>query len=552
MFDPIPDATRRIVVSLLLLTAVFQGTSAQPQANSGQPGRCTEAPSSAPAIEDAPTWSRWGAGLRNLRTRSAEEAGLAADEVPQLRLQWAFAIPGVDDMRSQPAVAGSWLFLAGRDSVVRGLDARTGCIIWTTALDAPLRSGVTIAEAGREGPVLFIGDESGYVHALEARTGELLWSRRVSDHPHAWITGTPTAYDGKLYVPVSSIEVAMAQDPGYQCCTFRGQVVALDASDGEVLWQYFSIAEAPSERGTNREGTALFGPSGAPVWSAVTVDTMRNQLYFGVGQNYTQPWTSESSAIHAVDVKTGKRKWVFQATQGDAWNMACSSTKALPDLPPDYSANCPENSGVDFDFGAPPMLVSLRDGRDVLVAGQKSGVVYGLDPTQEGTVLWKTRVGRGGLLGGVHWGMAAQDDLVLVPVSDREDDVSYEHESAPGIVALNARTGDVDWSAPALDDTCTDVQGCFPGFSAAATAIPGALLAGSLDGRIQAFSTKDGRRLWAFDTAQRFDAVNEVSGRGGSIDVAGPVVAGGMLYVLSGYGNFDQMPGNVLLAYSVE
>ena len=188
----------------------------------------------------------------------------------------------------------------------------------------------------------------------------------------------------------------------------------------------------------------------------------------------------------------------------------------------------------------------------MLVAGQKSGMVYGLDPDREGNVVWKTRVGRGGILGGVHWGMAAQDSLVLVPVSDRYDGEIYEREAAPDIVALDASSGEIMWSAPALDDVCQSRPGCFPGFSAPATAVPGAILAGSLDGYLQAFSTEDGRRLWAFNTAQQFQATNGGYGQGGSIDVAGPVVAGGIVYVLSGYPIFDQMPGDVLLAFSIE
>lgn len=515
-------------------------------------GWCSDSSAIAPDIESAEAWASWGADFHNLRSRSVDETGLTASNIHKLQLKWAFAITGVKDMRSQPTVTENWLYLAGRDSTIRALDAKTGCIRWETTVKAPLRSGTVLADLGRDHPGLLAVDDAGNIHALDAMTGAMLWSVRADKHKYAWITGTPVPYKGKVYVPVSSIEVAMAQNPTYECCTFRGKVVALNAKNGEIIWTYTTVANSPKKQDTNDSGATLWGPSGASVWSSVTIDENRNRLYVGTGQNLTQPWTQESSAIHAIDIDTGERMWIFQGTEGDAWNMACTSEKYLPGLPKDHSDNCPEDAGPDFDFGAAPMLVTLPDDRQVLVAGQKSGVVFGLDPNRNGSVIWKTRVGRGGKLGGVHWGMAADGKVVYVPISDRADGKDYEQEARPGMVALDASNGKLLWSVAGMEGACENEIGCHPGFSSPPTAIPGAVLAGSLNGYLQSFSSEDGRRLWSFNATREIKTVNGTKGRGGSIDVAGPVVAGNMVYMLSGYGTFGQMPGNLLLAFSLE
>lgn len=540
-----------IVLAAVCLFSVL--TCAQPGLVEDPRAQCADEGADAEGSQVVVGWEDWGGDPRNLRARAPGDVVLSAETVDDLELRWAFAIDGATDMRSQPAVAGRRLFLAGRDGAVRALDARLGCVLWETKGEVPLRSGVALGE-GRDGrQALFVGDDEGVVHALDSATGERLWSVSVSDHPHAWITGTPAAHGGRLYVPVSSTEVGMAQDPAYECCTFRGGVIALDAASGEIVWEYRAVRESPVARAPSSDGTAQWGPSGAAVWSTPTIDTVRKRLYFGVGQNYSLPWTEESSAIHAIDLETGERRWVFQATQADAWNMACSPVKTLPDLPANHTANCPAESGRDFDFGAPPMLVELEDGRELLVAGQKSGVVYALDPDEEGAVVWETRVGRGGLLGGIHWGLAAQDELVFVPVSDRFDGVSYDHAPAAGLVALRAATGEVAWSASAPADSCSGKpRGCDGGFSAPVTVVPGAVLAGSLAGVLTAFSVEGGRPLWSFDTVREFTTVDGSLGSGGSVDVAGPIVAGDMMFAVSGYSGFGQMPGNVLLAFSTK
>lgn len=538
---------------IIMVTAVGFFFSASPElfaANS----TCKQPPSEKPVLHPEKSWTGWGVDIHNHRSVTTKSTGITSNNLSRLTLKWTFAVPEVSDMRSQPAVAGNWLFFGDRTGTVRALHSQNGCVIWETNIGAPVRNGTVLAEAGNENTMVLIGDDEGTLHALDSVSGEIIWKKRISEHPHAWITGSPAVVDDKIYVPMSSKEVGIAQNPNYECCTFRGKVAALAIGTGDMLWEYFTVSEKPIQSGTNDRGVPLWAPSGAPVWSTITIDTTRNQLYFGTGQNYTHPWTNESSAIHAVNMDTGRRSWVFQATEGDAWNMACSSIKVLPDLPEEYADNCPEDKGPDFDFGAAPVLVSLSSEKDILVAAQKSGSVYGLDPDNNGTPVWQTNVGRGGMLGGVHWGISVKGETVFVPVSDRYDGEEYGSEPSPGISALNAKDGSVLWTVTENPEVCEDKTGCFPGFSSPVTVAGDVLFAGSLSGRFYAFDTTNGKELWSIDTDENFskEVINGIEGRGGSIDVDGPVVANGMVYISSGYGFFGQMPGNVLLAFSVE
>ncbi len=90
---------------------------------------------------------------------------------------------------------------------------------------------------------------------------------------------------------------------------------------------------------------------------------------------------------------------------------------------------------------------------------------------------------------------------------------------------------------------------CSPAQSAAITAIPGVIFSGAVDGHMRAYSSRDGKVIWDFDTSREFDAVNGGKASGGAIDGPGPVVAGGMLFMTSGYGIWGGKAGNVLLAF---
>jgi polyvinyl alcohol dehydrogenase (cytochrome) len=485
--------------------------------------------------------SGWGGNLKATNYRTSEQSGITRDNIGSLSLKWAFAYPDASDMRSKPAIMGKWL-LAGNSASgdVYAIDRLTGKLGWHVTASNGIRSGIVVAKRGNTYTAYF-ADGATYVYALDVRNGKILWSTKAGVGDLAMNTGTVAVYGGKVFVPISSLEVLAAMDGNFNCCTTSGGVAALDSKTGKLLWYHRVIPGKATARNDKKNGKPFFGPSGAPVWSSPTVDVKRNLLYIGTGENYSLPATTSSDAIQAVNMSTGKLVWNFQATEGDAWNMAC------PVL-----VNCPGSNGRDLDFGMAPLLVSGKDGKQRLLAGQKAGVVYALDP-QNGKLLWKTRIGKGGALGGVHWGMAADSENVYAanadnPVALNMDDSTLK--GSPGIYALDIITGAVTWSAPTQQ-----VQGVkkYLSINSAAPVITqGVVFAGANDGYLRAYDTKDGKVIWSYNTAQTFQTVNGVPGNGGSIDSASPVLADGMLYVNSGYSLFGQKAGNVLLAFSVK
>lgn len=490
------------------------------------------------------TLTGWSPDVTNHRRIPESIAGLTAADLPNLSLKWAFAYPGASRARGQPAVAGGAIFVGAQDGSVYALDFETGCMRWRFAAEGEVRTAVTVAADGTfDTPLAFFGDLAGHVYAVEARTGRLRWKVRPHGHPEAIITAAPRLHDGRLYVPVSSKEWASAADPGYPCCTFRGAVVALDAATGDVVWQTYTIPEVPAPTGERNESGAMrYGPAGVPVWNSPTIDVARNRLYVGTGEAYVSPAAPTSDAVIAMDLETGERLWHYQSVAGDAWNMACFIGGG---------PNCPVENGPDFDVGTSPVLVDLPGGRSVVVAGQKSGHVFALDPAT-GEPVWVNRIGKGGYIGGVHWGMAVVGDTVFAPNADTDVLGNFDEAGKPGLFALDAATGKTRWYVPALDTCAPETRpACDPGLSAPATAIPGAILAGGLDGWLRAYDPANGRVLWEYDTNRPFETISGEKARGGAIEADGPVVVDGVLLVNSGYLFGGRLPGNVLLAFEV-
>ena len=507
---------------------------------------CTSEPAAGIDLS-APSWNGWGVDLENRRFQPTP--GLTADEVPRLQLRWAFAFPNVTDAGSQATIVAGRALLGTRSGLVYSLDATTGCVQWVHEAPASVRSAISVGPAPGGGFTAYFGDALATAHAVDVMTGALRWSTSVEEHPASLITGAPTLHDGRLYVPVSSLEEVSAADPRYECCTFRGSVVALDAATGEQLWKTYVVQDEPQPTRINAAGAQNHGPSGAGIWSAPTLDPARNLLYVATGDAYSDPAAVESDAIVALTMDTGEIQWVRQTTPGDAFTIACVGA-GLFGLPgsdnPIMRANCPESEGPDFDYGSSPILIT-RNGDDLLLGGQKSGVMYGIRP-EDGEIMWETRVSDGGLIGGIEWGFATDGNDVFVSISDTIEKPPGE---AGGVTALRVDDGEVVWHAPPVQDTCGGREGCHTGQPAAMTLIPGVAFAGSLDGHLRAHATDTGQMIWDFATAAQFRTVNGVEGRGGSINGPGPTVVDGMVYVVSGYGSFGFMPGNVLLAFGV-
>lgn len=491
-----------------------------------------------------PLVSSWGYDLSNTRYQASETIQIRPENISRLTLDWVFAFPDATRARVQPTVVGNTLFTASQSGLIYALDGQTGCIRWTFKADEEVRSSLVIGtDAAGQANRLYFSDFKATVYALDLTNRKLLWKRRVDNHEQATITGTLSLHNGRLYVPVSSVEVIAAYTPTYACCTFRGSVVSLDAASGSVIWKTY-MADEPKPQGINAKGVQNYGPSGAPVWSSPTLDPKRGLLYIGTGENYTRPATGTSDAIVALSMQTGAIRWVRQTVQHDAWNAGCT---------PPIGPNCPDQHGPDYDFGAPPILVSRAGQPDRILAGQKSGVVYALDPDREGAIVWQTQVGRGGIMGGVHWGMTTDGQTLYVPINDHSVwPQDKDKPSRAGLHAVNIADGKINWSTLGVNQ-CGEVKWqCSPGLSAAITLIPGLVFGGSLDGRLHAYAATDGRELWTYDTNRDFDAVNEVKAFGGTIDSAGPVIVVDRLFVNSGYAKFGEKAGNVLLCFKIK
>ncbi len=377
---------------------------------------------------------------------------------------------------------------------------------------------------------------TGNVYAIDAATGREIWTTHVEDHPLVRLTGSPTLYDGRLYVPVSSYEESqsLGGTPGYVCCTFRGSLVALDAATGRQIWKSYMIPGEPA-RTTLPDGTAVFGPAGGAIWAAPTIDPRRRAIYLGVGNSYSGPQAETTDAVVALDLDTGRVRWAQPVTPDDLYGCR-------PGMP-----NCNPTRGPDYDFGSSPALVTTADGKDLIVIGQKSGVAYAMDPDRNGAVIWQYAAGRGSALGGIEWGLATDGAHAYIPVSD------IVLPDPGGLHAVDLKTGARAWFTPPPPLLCGAARrGCNGAQSAAVTVIPGVVFSGSNDGGLRAYAAKDGVVIWTFDTNRTFRTVNGVEANGGSIIGPAPTVAGGMLFANSGYGAFGSRYGNVLLAFGVD
>jgi polyvinyl alcohol dehydrogenase (cytochrome) len=498
-------------------------------------GRCVK-PGPLGNVTRGSSWPGWSPSPGNTRFQPAGQAGLAAADLSRLTLKWAFGFPDAASAWAQPTVAGGRVFVGSQNGTVYALDAATGCIHWTFSASGGVRTAISIGRSGAR-TVAYFGDTAANAYALDAETGTQLWIRKVDDHPLARITGSPTLFEDRLYVPMSSYEESQGADPQYACCTFRGSVSALDAKSGAVIWKTYTVAGAPAPRGRSSAGVQLWGPSGSAIWSSPTVDVKRRALYVATGNTYSGPPQPSSDAVVALDLKTGAIRWTKQATPNDIYITGCGRAS---------NPNCPETNGPDVDFGSSPILATRADGRDLIVIGQKSGVGFAFDPDKSGEIVWQYRAGDGGVLGGIEWGSAVDGTRAYFAVSD------ITRPKPGGLHAVALATGERVWVTPPPPAKCGSGRGCNVAQSAALTVIPDAIFSGSNDGALRAYSAKDGAVLWEFDSNREFVTVNGVKARGASMIGPGPAIAGGMIFVNSGYGAFGGRTGNVLLAFGLQ
>lgn len=537
--------------------------------DTGQYAWLEENTCSAPAAGDGQHYvANWGLGNGNRRFADPSTSNISRDNVGTLELAWTLAFPKVTDMRSQPAIIGDTLYFGDKTGRLYAIDRKLGCVRAHTKVPSGIRSAITVAANSEGRAMLVFADTMAFTYAVDPASLEIIWKADVRLADTTTITGSISYQGDRLFVPISSYEVAAAGNPQHICCKSHGGVIALDVDSGERQWEWHATADA-TQQGVDRDGKPVFGPSGVSVWSTPTIDAGRNRLYVGTGENLSHPATDNSDAVVALDLDTGKMLWTFQATAGDVWNAACLSG----------GANCPEDAGGDFDIGASVIHAELEDGLELLLVGQKSGDAMALD--MEGQLVWKTRVSNAAIgpdlhqtttNGGIHWGMALAGERLLVPAADLERRRSG-YAPRPGIHALDVRTGEALWFQ-GVDRGCyladedkpmvglqnmragkslplEQQYSCsfYYGLSAAATATEEVVFSGGLNGILRAYDIGSGELLWETATAKPFTAINGIEAHGGAIDVDGQVLAGDWLYVQSGYSMFGQLPGNVLLGF---
>lgn len=504
-----------------------------------------ESQSATPGTDDD-AWPGWS--LDNRFSRHLADPALTAARFAGLELAWAHPFPehsAFSGAGNAVAVRDGTVFTGNLNHWVYALDAKRGCARWTFRAEGRVRSNVAL-----EGDTLVFGDLLANVYGLDARTGQLRWRTRVDWTPGARITGNVTLDGGIVFVPVSSLEEVQAMRMDLPCCTFRGAVVALDAASGERRWKTHTIEHYAEYLGHNDMGVARFGPSGVPVWSGIAVDRKRGVVYVGNGNQFTEPRVEESDAVMALDIATGAKRWVNslapeQMGGADIYHLACEAW--WDEERKNCSPENPQGHG-DRDLGAPPLLVERSDGREIIVAGSKDGMLYALDPDAQGAVLWSVRVGRGGEAGGIEFGIAADERYAYAPVSDIDIDL-VSHGS---LTAVDLITGKPAWR---VDDIAPRCQGkttppCGNGVMTPPTVAGEVVLVGLLDGTLRGYRRDDGHEVFVLDTAREFAGINGRTGHGGALGNGGPVVAGDHVYVNSGFNILNVgLPGNVLLAY---
>jgi polyvinyl alcohol dehydrogenase (cytochrome) len=516
-------------------------------------------------------WNGWGREIEN--TRYQPEPALRATDVPKLGLKWAYGFQG-SVVAGQPTVVDGRLFVLSAAGRVYSLDSKTGCTYWTFDAQAGTHSGIFIGELGVPRKVLvpppqkiatskstskgkrgsskhrngtskngrskhaltlahldvvkapsaaFFGDDTGAIYALDAQRGTLLWRTQVETHPLARIVGAPTLFHDRVYVVVASSEHDAAQSSTYACCTFRGSIAALDMFTGRLLWKTYAIAGEARPSGQGSAGVGALGPAGAAIAGSPTIDAKRNLLYVGTAGSLTPIDQPLTDAVLAVDLTDGQVRWAKQFSRHAAPGAA--------------------------DFGSSPILRTLANGKQIVLAAQRSGIVYALDP-DHGDVLWQIKAGDATVPSGIEWGPAADHRSLYVALSGL---VAEPDNTSGGLEAIDMKTGVRRWYSSAPAPACTwGAEACAHAQSQAVTVIPGVAFSGSMDGHLRAYSTIDGKIVWDTETAKDFATVNGIKASGGSLDQGGATIVNGVVYINSGYGQRMGQPGNVLLAFSVD
>lgn len=485
--------------------------------------------------QDDSQWAMGGHDLRNTRSNPAEHL-LGPSTVGALTVDWTVTTHG--DVSATPAVVDGAAYFPDWGGTFWKVNAESGDVVWSRSVSEYAGIEDTFARTSPvvAGDTVYLGTQAGgRLLAIDTETGNLRWSTAMDPHPQAVLTSSPVVHAGVVYQGVSSLEFLLAADPAYDCCTFRGSLVAVDAATGEVLWKSHTLPD-------QGEGGDIF--SGASVWgSTPTIDPASNTVFVGTGQNYSipqsaqecqnnggtpqeclPPWNAKDSII-AMDLNTGEIKWATGPTRFDAWNLAC-----VPGFPPN---NCP-NPGPDHDTSDGTHLLTIPgpegQARRAVGAGQKSGEFWMLDAAT-GEIIWSASVGPGSTLGGIEWGTANDGERIFFAETNN-DRKPYQLPNGETINyssfgALDAATGEIIWQVPEPHGG----QAVGP-----ATTANGVVYFGSLNGYMYALSAATGELLWEF--------------QGAGSSNAGPAIVDGTLYWGNGYQRINT-PSTTFYAFSL-
>jgi len=495
-------------------------------------------------------WPTWQGNLAG--SRHTGETSITPGNVSQLTEKWAFTFPRIPGVYpgSQPAVVNGTLYVGSTDAKMYALDASSGAVRWVFDLTSvagptadanpnPVRDGPAVADG-----TVYFGDSRGYLYAVNQFTGKLRWARLLdTTNPDVQITSSPLVYNGRVFVGVSNKESGYQQfNLNYPCCTARGELVAVNAATGAIAWRHYTLPPAQPV-GTWPSGATEYAPSGVSVWSSPVIDPRTQTIFVGTGQNYTGA-TSEADSVLALNLSNGDIRWQYQA-QPDTYTSICDE--------PQYASYCPSaaaGTSHDWDFGSSGNLFTVS-GREVLGIGDKAGVYRAFDAAG-GRLLWSRSLSPDpsapGGSGGIQWGTSYDGKRLYVATWFANPGTLY---------ALDPATGGILWQTPTPADGCTTGgavgQICVPGFTPAVSSSPGLVFEGNADGKMYAFSSGTGQLLWQYDTVRAFAGVNGAAGYGESLSgVGGAVVAGGMVYVQSGYYPISaSSDGTVLLAFAL-
>ena len=508
-------------ISILLLVSLGAGLSAQGQSPESQSGQ----------------WRLAGQNLGNTWSQPAEHL-IGPNNVKGLSPKWVFTTGG--DVSATPTVDGDAVYFPDWAGNLFAVKKDSGRLIWSHKISEydGVEGAISRVSPAVDRNQVIIGDilNSKQVHkganviSVDRETGAVQWITQVDTHPAAIITGSPVLFDGVVYIGVSSNEEALATDPTYPCCSFRGSIVALDEKSGAMLWKTFDMPDNGGRTG---------GYSGGAIWQPPAIDPKRGTLFVGTGNNYTAPADVEAcqnatptancaaaedffDAALAVDLKTGQIKWAKRLQGLDTWTVACLT-------PTGPKANCPVPTSPDFDLGGSgPNLLG-----NIVGFGQKSGIFWALNP-DNGNIVWSTPVGPGASLGGIEWGTATDGQRIYVAIAN-SNHLPYtlvpsgQHITWGAWSALDVATGKILWQT--ADPTADTID------RGSVSVANGVMYAGSNSGQMYALDATNGNILWNFAS-------------GGTV-IDGPSIVDGTLYWGSGYRNIQGTGNNKVFAFSV-